>query len=41
MGYFLRAYLYFDTRVGAGKEVRLLYMLLHSREIYKFRRILQ
>ena len=41
MGYFLRAYLYFDTRVGAGKEVRLLYMLLLSREIYKFRRILQ
>ena len=21
LGYFLRAYLYFDTRIGAGKEV--------------------
>ena len=23
LGYFLRAYLYFDTRVGLGKDVRI------------------
>lgn len=28
LGYFLRAYLLFDTRVGAGKNVRLVHVLL-------------